>query len=428
MAPDTPPETALPSRLLLSATLIFFITASSVIAWRTYNIQYDDLPSFYWGTQLAFEQQSPYRSENFKPIQREQQRKIYPFLYPPPSLLVFSPLLACSDYGQCKAVFSALNLALWWLFALVMLQLYRHLSGSRSPWPILLIPCWLLLFMPIINTLKTGQINLIAILLVLPLCFLTPHSSRRRQWLAGLGLALALMLKLYLALLVIPLLLARQWTVLTAFGTAFVALLISSYLLLPAGLWSDWLALSSGHGGYGKQLPYVMTIPWNQSINGFFIRHFLDAQILNGQNQLAVPIYLVCLSVLAVAAFACWQAIRKFPNGHALACGLILLTINLVAPLTWLHHYVFAAVAIIAGFSLLQTMAYPKARTALFGLFSLLLSLPFLLVMPFPSEALNITNNHIPLGQNLLLSSSTIAASGVFCLIIWFIMSPRKQL
>src|SRR5690349_5051435 len=94
----------LPSLFLPGIAVTVFMVASAWIAWQLYVKPYDDLPTFYWATRLAFDQGfSAYQPAHFQELGRVLNYKIYPFLYPPPSLLLFSPVLLCVDYEQCKA-------------------------------------------------------------------------------------------------------------------------------------------------------------------------------------------------------------------------------------------------------------------------------------------------------------------------------------
>src|SRR5690606_25333282 len=115
----------LPSLFLLVIAVTVFMLISAGIAWQLYLQPYDDLPTFYWVIHLAFEQGLPaYKPSIFQELGELLNRKIYPFLYPPPSLLLFSPMLLCVDYEQCKLIYSVLNLLLWWALAWALYCFY----------------------------------------------------------------------------------------------------------------------------------------------------------------------------------------------------------------------------------------------------------------------------------------------------------------
>jgi hypothetical protein len=403
--------------------VVIFFAGSCLVVWRVHDRAYDDLPTFYWATQLAFKDHvSAYQPQYFQALGQSLDRKIYPFLYPPPSLVIFSPFLL-GNYEHIKTAFTLCNLVLWWLLTWLMYRLYCRCSPYKQHFfASLLIPLWSLSFMPVADTFRTGQVNLFVLVCVTPLFF----QSSRYQWqvFSGVLLAIAITLKVYLLLALPVLIVMRQKKI---WLTAFVVLgllCLASLFLQPVHMWSDWLLLSRSSGGYGKQLPYVMTIPWNQSINGFFIRQFLDQRILSGSSYWHWPIY-VCSGVLLVTTFfAICKGLAGRINGISHAIALILLVIVIVAPLTWLHHYVFAMPAVICCFAMASNLEKSKYKKMMMVIMvaALVMGFPPLMGLVFPTLAgWKMINGIIPFTANLVVSAQLLAGLsllGLFTLLI----------
>lgn len=411
-------QRALPiAKIAQLVVVMVFLVGSTAIVRQAHNKAYDDLPSFYWATQLAFNQSlSAYQPLHFRQLGETLDRKIYPFLYPPPSLLVFSPFLAGS-YEQVKAVFTLCNLLLWWLLTWAMYSLYCVYTGHKKHLlASLLIPLWSLGFMPIADTFRTGQVNLIVLACLAPLFF--QPLKHRWQLLSGVLFAVAIMLKVYLVLGLLVLMMTKQTKILAVTLATLVLLGLASLLLLPWQLWLDWLALSHASGSYGNQLPQVITVPWNQSINGFFIRQFLDKQILHGGTHWHWLIYSCSGAVLAATLYIVSQAIKRCAYGASAALALMVLAATLIAPLTWLHHYVFAVPAMICCFALLSTQApsrYKNIMTAAVLMAAILISFPALASMAFPAlSAWQMADKSITVVGNLVVSAQLLAGL-VFC-------------
>lgn len=104
----------------VSVVLAFdFILHYGVYRLSSANI---DFPSFYYGARAAFELGlSPYRFGVWRVLQKSYTGGVlYPYIYPPPSLLFFYPL-SLLDYETAKVVLLALN------HLLIMVFLYLFL-------------------------------------------------------------------------------------------------------------------------------------------------------------------------------------------------------------------------------------------------------------------------------------------------------------
>jgi alpha-1,2-mannosyltransferase len=409
-------------KLIQALAILVFLLGSTGVAWQFHDQAYDDLPSFYWATHLAFESNaSAYQPGYFHEIGLSLGRKIYPFLYPPPSLLLFSPFLL-GDYEPVKIIFTLCNLVLWWWLLFVICQLHRfHTSGLRSVYARILIPLWLVSFAPIIDTMRTGQVNLLVFACLSPLFFQPKRPAF--QYATGVLLALAIILKVYLLLLLPVLLVLHQKNILLSASATLVLICLASWVLLPGSLWTDWFELGRHGGGYGKPLPDMMTIPWNQSVNGFFIRQYLDEKTLGGMANRQLCIYLACgLMFLSTLGVIAWK-IREQNRDMSHAVALTLLTATLIAPLTWQHHFVFALPAAVSCLALSATTrpaASTKLVIALVWLCVILMSYPWLANIFLSGNELKSVNRSITLSGNLVLSAQLLAGFGLwflFCLL-----------
>jgi len=183
--------------------------------------------------------------------------------------------------------------------------------------------------------------------------------------------------------------------------------------------------LSHESGAYGKQLPYVMTIPWNQSINGFFIRQFLDERILSGATHWHWLIYFCSSILLATTLCVVFRRLRQDAHGVSMAAALILLVILLIAPLTWQHHFVFAMPAVICCFAFLAKLRegrYKSIVTLSTVALAIIISFPPLISAIFPNlAAMKMMDKVLPLGANLVISAQLLAGLGfwgLFCVLV----------
>lgn len=393
------------------------VIGSSVIAFSLYQLPYDDLPSFYWATRLVFDNViSPYQPEYFQAVGEQLDRKIYPFLYPPPSLIIFSPFLLV-DYSQAKIIFSLLNLALWWLLAWFLYRFYCALkSVEHDTMAAVVIFVSLTVFAPLIDTIRTGQINLVVMACLIP--FMHNRQKNSAQFCAGALLAVAVMFKVYLLLLLPLTIVFQAWRTLCSALVTMILLCIVSYLCMPANIWSDWIALSQQGAGYGKLMPHVMTLPWNQSLNGFLLRLVSRHDLTGGLSYWPTILYVVAIT-LAISVYWTAAACRtKLTCGLAMAVAMVLALVNVIAPLTWLHHFVFMAPAAVGAIYLSKSRFWLKTvllvATAAIGVPALTNGL-FGLPAPWP------TSGQVVFVDNLAMSLPLVSGICILLSLMWLI-------
>ncbi len=364
-----------------------------------------DLPSFYYAARAAFSDGvSPYTPSTWQSLQRQLGQPVFPFLYPPSSLLFFLPY-SWFSYDFVKAAVLVVNhlslLALLYLLLLRILHVGMPADrpGPARPgaplagWPLLpLLILYMLQFHPVAVTLDHGQINL-TVLLLLSLFWIALR-ERRREALTALPLAGAILLKNYPAIFLPLLVLRRRWRA-AAWATAYVAAVMGlSWFVVPRQAWRDWVRLVLPTGGYGQDplglLPPAM--PWNQSVNGFAARLFLNpteapaAQTPWAAKALPLAAAAVVLGVLV------WLAVRltrrretRYLNDEF---ATALLAMFLVAPLSWEHHLVFVLPAALLALIHLLT-GNPSTRSALgLGLVLFVLAWPMEFLFRLPTSGL----------------------------------------
>jgi hypothetical protein len=345
-----------------------------------------DFPTLYWGAKMVFEEgRSPYVDGAFDGVAERERRRIFPYLYPPPSLLAFYPFSAV-PYGAAKVRLLVLS----HLCLLVILYLFFLRIRPFDPPPVwrglaaALMTVYVLNYHPVADNFAWGQINLIVLALV---CLAWLALKRGGHALSvAVPLSLAVLLKTY-PLLLLPLLVIRGRYAAAAWTLGLVALYgLVSWWVLPPGLWGDWLANVAPTGGYGLRpfnLPFIPVEPWNHSINGFmlFVQDRCPEVFGLPTRLITKPLtYLLAGAVGAATLGLALLSARRGQGERTLDAdvSLFLLMMFLVAPLSWEHHLVYALpAALFAIHFLLTGRTHPLAAVgALAALFVIAWELP----------------------------------------------------
>ena len=315
-----------------------FLIAHGVECWTQPAV---DFPPLYSATKVVFDQHlSPYREHAFDEQALALGRPVPPYIYPPPSLLLFFPLHFV-DYDTAKALMLVVNHlcllgAIAFLFGRLFREEFLHASSQLTA---ALVIIYVLLFDPAVVTLHLGQVNF---LLLICLAFMWHALKRNGRPLAiAIPLTLAIVIKTYPALLVLPLLLRKRyraagWTI-----GLFIVACAASYFLLPHAIWNDWIVnvLPTGAG--------VHPGPWNQNIRAFVGRAFMPNDF--NQPLVAAPAVvkpLINLLSFGVVATTLWASVRCWRMPHSprqidILMSLYLFMIFLIAPVSWEHHFVY---------------------------------------------------------------------------------------
>jgi Glycosyltransferase family 87 len=191
------------------------------------------------------------------------------------------------------------------------------------------VALWLL---PVQQTLGLGQVNLILMLIIVAdLC--QPDTV----WMKGAGVGLAAGFKLTPLIFIPYLVLTRRFRAAGLSLAVFGLTIAGSLILLPRQarqFWFGGLFLIPGRTG---NTAYV----GNQSLDGALVR-------LLGSVPTARPYWLgISVAICAVGLlFAAWTARRGQETTGILICAL---TGLLVSPISWSHHWVWMAPALVVA-------------------------------------------------------------------------------
>jgi alpha-1,2-mannosyltransferase len=377
-----------------------------------------DLPSFYFAADVTFNHHaSPYQPNCWMDLQDQLEQKVFPYLYPPPSLLFFWPL-SWFSYPVAKTTMLVLNhLSLLFLLYLLFFHVFRPPWSLKStprddtnflPWlvlPVMLL--YTLQFNPIAVTLNHGQVNLIV---MVQIClFWIWLREGKPPALTALPLALAIILKTYPAIF-LPLLLIRRQYLAAAWALGYtVTVTLVSFVVLPHGTWGDWMNSVLPTGGYGK-IPFYLfspAIPWNQSLNGFTARLILNpdyALTVDSAPARWVPTILAGLILGALVWVSLRMNRRSRQNYRDEEIVLVLLSLFLVAPLSWEHHLVFVLPAALLALKHLLEGRLTVAVAIPVGLAICVLAWPLTYVFQIRDEG----------ALSLLISLKTYATVGLW--------------
>jgi hypothetical protein len=298
-----------------------------------------DFPSFHMAADSVFNHAlSPYAEATRETYRQTLGFWVFPFLYPPYALPALYPL-SWLDYTSGALVLLSINTVAAGVMFYLLHQMF--LAALRSP-----VAYWSALFVIFVcssvrETVFVGQVNLFAALALLVAWQLLRVG--RRPIVAGMLIGIAIVTKTYFVLLLLLFLPRFEWRPILGAAIVVIAFTLCTITLLPASLWVDWLTEVAPSGRYGTtpfpELPGLLA--GNQSINSALIRLF-------GSGDTAGLLCLVIAgAMLAAASVPLWRrraepAIRYFDA----TMPLMLVTIYLVAPLSWMHHLVFVTPAL----------------------------------------------------------------------------------
>lgn len=375
-----------------------------------------DFPTIYWGARLAFaERSSPYLDGALRAFEAVVNRRVFPYLYPPPSLLAFYPF-SLVTYDAAKVLLLAASHAC----VLVILYLFFFRIRPFDPPPArraltaALMTVYVLTYNPIIDNFVWGQINLIVMALV---CFAWLAFKRGGHALSvAVPLSLAILLKTYPVLLLPLLVIRRRY----AAAAAVVALLglytLAAWFVLPGELWGDWARNVLPTGGYGLR-PFNLFLPvepWNHSINGFFlfVQDRVPKLLFVPTGLVTTPLtYLLAAFVAAATAGLSYLAARRGAGERTLdvEVSLFLLMMFLIAPLSWEHHFVYVLPA--ALFALHFLLGGGAGRAAAVGVLASL----FVIAWDFPRDEMYLLDGVLAVTNCVKF----FAAFGLWCFVAW---------
>lgn len=351
---------------------------------RLRSFSYTDFPSFYGGARLAFAQKhSPYDMNALRATARdaeperfvEQKRHVYPFLYPPPSLLLFYPMGHMSVWTAKLTLLVANHVC---LLAVLFMVLVPIAGFGVKQIGVELLPAflvfYLLSFSGVQLTIIEAQVNL----LVLALICLAWWGIRCDwpAWAIAPPLAIACVFKMYPVLFIGMLAVRRKYAAAGLTAGLLAAVWGIGWFALPREFWQDWAARVVPSCGYfGSPLGvFPSTVAGNISFAGFMSRLFLPLRLsmesgfgtspalyphpVLGRALTLALLATAVLVTLAVSHAALRAAgLSRADRGRQinLQFSAFLILTFLVAPVAWDHHLAYVApAAVIAILSVLR--------------------------------------------------------------------------
>ncbi|HSW96490.1 MAG TPA: glycosyltransferase family 87 protein [Candidatus Saccharimonadales bacterium] len=332
---------------------------------------YPDFSSYYYGARTVLHGGNPYLGgKNF----------FGSFLYPPFALLVFLPFTFISFFIAEK-VFVVLSLLCLFLAIILLFKLFKISVLSTVS---LFLLTLVFNFFPEKFTLGMGQINNVVLLLMSLFVY---FYIKKREYLAGIVLALAIMLKLSPVILIFFLLIDKRWKLLIATCVALAIMILSIAIFINPANNIYFLKtalpelLASWKGDY-----------YNQALSGFLQRAVPNIFIRQFSR-----IFLGIL-LLLTSLFSIWKYHSKNDNSRLLSLS-ILMTISLIInSFSWQHHFVWLLIPY-----LITLMQVKKTHLSI--RFYLLLSISFFLVainVKNPATIPTILQSHVLYGTLLL--------------------------
>ena len=355
-------------QLLFVVFLFFYVPIAYYWGWvLTYGVAFD-FPSFYHAAQLAFvDGDSPYGPSAFKIASLGLGRKVHPYLYPPPSLIVFWPFANLSILQAQTALLAVSHLCYLSSLWLILAKLTPLALDQRLREIVLGISLiYMLFFDAVLKTFALGQVNLIVLFFVcLALVALKENAS---PWRIALPLSIAILIKTYPILLFAPLLFRRKFRAIALTCAYFAVFTGIALLIVPAVAWKDWFFQVLPAGGYANNAISAAFV-WNQSLNALVTRLLVTSEF----NQAPLPLpalakplaTALALLVVSVTVFLSYRLSRRGSyqiSGDDEIAGYLLM-IFLVAPLSWDHHLVYVLPAAILAISLLVTTSIGRGAT-----------------------------------------------------------------
>ncbi|MEU6565147.1 glycosyltransferase 87 family protein [Nocardia nova] len=261
-----------------------------------------------------------------------------PFTYPPLAALFFAPLaLMPLIPAQCLVLITsmaALAVTMW-----LVLDRIRP-DMDRTTRLILLIGALAVLGLsePVRQTYNFGQINLILMVAVA-----LDALVRKPFWPRGMLIGITVSVKLIPGGYLLYFLLRRDWRACaTLIGSAVGAIAVG-FLLFPSDSTEYWFHTLADTGRIGPP-----QYAGNQSLKGFAFRL--------GVSDSAATVIWILLSLIAIGLAALWMK-RLLDNGHNVSALLVnSAAVLLVSPVSWSHHWVWVAPALLVAGDLIARM------------------------------------------------------------------------
>lgn len=252
-----------------------------------------------------------------------------PFTYPPLAAMSFVPL-ALTPLGVGKLVFALVSVAALALTLRLVLARLRPDMGVRTSWTATAVASAVALQLePVRETISFGQINIVLMALV-ALDVLT----EKPKWPRGLLIGLAAAIKLTPFAFLLLFLLKRDWRTSGRIVAATVGFTVLGFVVMPAASAKYWAQTLPDTGRIGPA--YFAA---NESLKAVISR-------FEPPEHAGTVLWFAAVAVmLVVAAIAVRRALE---HGDLVAALIANATAVLLAsPVSWSHHWVWAAPALL---------------------------------------------------------------------------------
>ncbi|MGO1048725.1 glycosyltransferase 87 family protein [Crossiella sp. CA198] len=251
-----------------------------------------------------------------------------PFTYPPLAAMLFVPLTWMS-WDSAALLLDAVTAGLLALVLALVLKRLGVSSPGRVPWALLTVFPLALALDPVRGTAGFGQINAILMAMVALDCLV-----RAPRWPRGLLIGVAAAIKLTPAVFLLFFLLNKDRRAAVVTVLSFLGATALGFALSARDSVQYWTSTLFDTGRIGGA-----TYPGNQSLKGFLARTGLEGATLN------ILWLLLCLGVLVLLLRGMRHALDTV--GLPWALSLNALGGLLVSPVSWSHHWVWAAPALL---------------------------------------------------------------------------------
>lgn len=249
-----------------------------------------------------------------------------PYRYPPLTAVLALPLTCLSPRGGA---------VIWLLFTSLLFLLSGWLLGRTLPGRY--GPCigmaWVVLFVPVLTTLDTGQINGAVLF---SLCLALIAHQWQRPWLIGFGLATGAMLKMIPAA-------HLGYLGFRNFRAAFFwGVLGIIFFFLLCGAFLGWNNVPSFFHNFMSLSPSdtILRRGCNQAFSGFITRLMTDPEPTPESLETAQRVWKLCSLGLVIATVALCFPRGKKDDFFAVEFALITCSVSLITPYVWYHQLV----------------------------------------------------------------------------------------
>ncbi|MCM6777107.1 glycosyltransferase 87 family protein [Nocardia sp. CDC159] len=307
---------------LLLAIAVFWLTHPS---WPLTPIEREfiDLQVYRLGVQAWWHGADMYGS-----LPKTSMGISLPFIYPPFAALALGPFALLSWHPAALAFFVVSTLAL----AVTIYLTARRLWDGNTELVLWAAACAIpvgLLLEPVHSTLDFGQVNLLLMVLVAADCL-----ALRPKWRRGMLIGIAAAIKLTPAAFVIYFLVRKDYrAAITAAVTGAAATLLA-FAVMPHESTRYWFGGMGNVSGLSGSAFHT-----NQSIQGVLARF-----------QVPEPVFTALWLLLGALVLALVvTAMRRANDNPALMLAFNAVFTLLVSPISWSHHWVWVAPAMLAG-------------------------------------------------------------------------------